>query len=62
MAHWGIGASVPRREDERFLTGGGQFVADIRVPGPRDVAFVRSPLPPESTSSSATSSASRNGL
>jgi aerobic carbon-monoxide dehydrogenase large subunit len=44
MAHWGIGASVPRKEDERFLTGRGQFVADIRVPGMREVAFVRSPL------------------
>ena len=44
MAHWGIGVSVPRKEDERFLTGRGQFVADIRVPGMREVAFVRSPL------------------
>ena len=40
----GIGASVPRREDARHLLGEGEFVADIRLPGTRDVAFVRSPL------------------
>ena len=40
----GIGASVVRREDARHLVGEGEFVADIRLPGTRDVAFVRSPL------------------
>jgi aerobic carbon-monoxide dehydrogenase large subunit len=40
----GIGASVARKEDKRFLRGRGQYVADFRVPGTRDVAFVRSPL------------------
>jgi carbon-monoxide dehydrogenase large subunit len=40
----GIGASVPRKEDERFLRGQGQYVADIRMPGTREIAFVRSPV------------------
>jgi aerobic carbon-monoxide dehydrogenase large subunit len=44
MSHWGIGASVARKEDERFLTGRGQYVADFRMPGMREVAFVRSPV------------------
>ena len=42
--HAGIGASVLRKEDERFLRGRGQYVADFRIPGTRDVAFVRSPV------------------
>jgi carbon-monoxide dehydrogenase large subunit len=40
----GIGASIARKEDERFLRGRGQYVADFRVSGTRDVAFVRSPV------------------
>jgi carbon-monoxide dehydrogenase large subunit len=36
-----IGRSVARREDERLLTGRGQFLADIAA-GARHVAFVRS--------------------
>jgi carbon-monoxide dehydrogenase large subunit len=40
----GVGASVLRKEDERLLRGRGQFVADIRLAGMKDVAFVRSPL------------------
>ena len=40
----GVGCSVPRLEDERFLRGEGEFVADIRLPGMRELAFVRSPL------------------
>jgi aerobic carbon-monoxide dehydrogenase large subunit len=39
----GIGASLTRREDDRHLRGRGQFVSDIRMPGIREVAFVRSP-------------------
>jgi aerobic carbon-monoxide dehydrogenase large subunit len=39
----GIGASLLRREDERHLHGRGQFVADIRLPGTMEVAFLRSP-------------------
>ncbi|MFO1281568.1 MAG: xanthine dehydrogenase family protein molybdopterin-binding subunit [Burkholderiales bacterium] len=44
MAAQGIGASVARNEDQRFLKGTGRFVADLAVPGVRDVAFVRSPV------------------
>ena len=44
MTHYGIGASVLRKEDERFLRGRGQYVADYRIPGMQEVAFVRSPL------------------
>jgi carbon-monoxide dehydrogenase large subunit len=44
MANFGIGASVLRKEDERFLRGRGQYVGDHRLPGTRDVAFVRSPV------------------
>jgi carbon-monoxide dehydrogenase large subunit len=31
-----------RKEDERFLRGRGQYVGDFRIPGAREVAFVRS--------------------
>src|SRR6202047_2602208 len=40
----GVGARLPRKEDDRFMRGRGQYVADIRLAGLRDVAFVRSPL------------------
>jgi carbon-monoxide dehydrogenase large subunit len=40
----GVGASLRRKEDARFLTGRGQFVGDIRRPGMFEVAFVRSPV------------------
>jgi aerobic carbon-monoxide dehydrogenase large subunit len=40
----GVGASLPRKEDDRLMRGRGQFVADIRLAGLQDVAFVRSPL------------------
>lgn len=38
----GVGARVQRTEDRRHLAGRGTFVADIAMPGTRDVAFVRS--------------------
>jgi aerobic carbon-monoxide dehydrogenase large subunit len=38
----GVGASLSRKEDYRHLRGLGQFVADLRMPGTLDVAFVRS--------------------
>ena len=44
MAKFGIGASVLRKEDDRFLRGRGQYVADYRLAGMREVAFVRSPV------------------
>ena len=40
----GIGASLRRKEDARFLTGRGQFVGDLRRPGMLEVAFARSPV------------------
>jgi len=39
-----VGARLARKEDDRLVRGRGQFVADIRLAGMRDVAFVRSPL------------------
>jgi len=38
------GASVKRSEDPRILTGGGRYVADIKLPGMLHAAFVRSPM------------------
>jgi len=43
-ARQGVGARLLRKEDDRLMRGRGQFVADIRLPGLQDVAFVRSPL------------------
>jgi carbon-monoxide dehydrogenase large subunit len=39
-----VGRSVPRREDQRLLTGNGQFIADLRLPAMLHAVFVRSPL------------------
>ena len=39
-----IGASVLRKEDARHLLGHGAFIADLRMPGVQDVAFVRSDM------------------
>ena len=44
MAKFGIGASVLRKEDDRFLRGRGQYVGDFRLADMREVAFVRSPV------------------
>jgi len=38
----GIGASVKRKEDQRFLTGRGRYVDDINRPGQAYVIFLRS--------------------
>ncbi len=40
----GVGARVLRKEDDRFLHGKGQYIADIKLAGTRDVAFVRAPV------------------
>jgi carbon-monoxide dehydrogenase large subunit len=40
----GVGQRVLRKEDDRYLRGKGVFIADIRLAGMRDLAFVRSPL------------------
>ncbi|WP_395331209.1 xanthine dehydrogenase family protein molybdopterin-binding subunit [Novosphingobium sp. BL-8H] len=39
-----IGKRVPRKEDPRLLTGRGQFVDDVSLPGMLHVAFARSPI------------------
>ncbi len=41
----GIGAAVPRKEDRRFLTGGGQFSDDIVTSGALSAIVLRAPLP-----------------
>ncbi|MGE0746245.1 MAG: xanthine dehydrogenase family protein molybdopterin-binding subunit [Rhodospirillales bacterium] len=43
MPHGGVGARITRLEDDRFLRGRGQFVADIAMPGMLHAAFLRSP-------------------
>ena len=40
----GIGARLPRKEDDRYLHGRGQFVGDFKLPGMLEAAFVRSPI------------------
>ena len=40
----GIGARLTRKEDDRYMRGRGEFVADISLAGMKDVAFLRSPL------------------
>ena len=40
----GVGARLPRKEDARFLRGQGEYVANLRLAGMLDVAFVRSPM------------------
>jgi carbon-monoxide dehydrogenase large subunit len=40
----GVGASLRRKEDARFLHGRGRFVGDITRPGLLEVAFLRSPV------------------
>ncbi|HEU0203978.1 MAG TPA: xanthine dehydrogenase family protein molybdopterin-binding subunit [Burkholderiaceae bacterium] len=39
------GRSIPRREDDRLVTGRGQFVDDVHHPAALHVVFVRSPYP-----------------
>ena len=40
----GVGASLRRKEDARYVAGRGQFVGDIRRAGMLEVAFARSPV------------------
>ena len=44
MTENGIGAAVRRKEDHRFITGGGQFVDDINRPNQLYAYIVRSPV------------------
>jgi aerobic carbon-monoxide dehydrogenase large subunit len=43
MAEFGIGRSVPRKDDARLLTGGGRYLPDIALPNMAFAAMVRSP-------------------
>jgi aerobic carbon-monoxide dehydrogenase large subunit len=43
MSATGIGASVRRKEDQRFITGKGHYTDDISRPGQTHAYFVRSP-------------------
>jgi len=40
----GVGASLLRKEDDRYMRGQGEFVGDIQRPGTLEVAFLRSPI------------------
>ena len=42
MTDTGIGASVRRVEDQRFITGRGNYVDDIKLAGQCHAVFVRS--------------------
>ena len=42
---FGVGQSVPRREDPRLVTGGGEFTDDIDLPGQAYLRVFRSPYP-----------------
>ncbi len=44
MPEQGVGARVLRKEDDRYMRGRGEYVADIKLAGMKDVAFVRSPV------------------
>ncbi len=44
MSDTGVGASMHRKEDRRFLLGRGRYVGDIQRPGMLEAAIVRSPL------------------
>ena len=39
----GMGASVARKEDRRFLMGKGRYTDDVTLPGQTYAVFVRSP-------------------
>ncbi|MBV9279135.1 MAG: molybdopterin-dependent oxidoreductase, partial [Chloroflexi bacterium] len=43
VAHGGIGASVKRKEDPRFVRGKGNYVEDITLPGMLHMSILRSP-------------------
>lgn len=44
MKNLGVGADIPRKEDDRFLNGHGQFVPDLKFPGLWHAAFARSQM------------------
>ncbi|MEQ9334426.1 xanthine dehydrogenase family protein molybdopterin-binding subunit [Thalassobaculum sp.] len=44
MAKFGIGQGMKRKEDQRFLTGQGQYTDDLAVPGMARAVLVRAPI------------------
>ena len=40
----GVGSRLIRKEDDRYMRGRGQFIADFQLAGMKEVAFVRSPV------------------
>jgi carbon-monoxide dehydrogenase large subunit len=58
-----IGATVKRKEDPNLITGKSMYVGDIKMPGMRYVAFVRSPFAHANITSIDTSAAlERDGV
>jgi aerobic carbon-monoxide dehydrogenase large subunit len=43
MSATGVGASVRRKEDQRFITGKGHYTDDVNRPGQTHASFIRSP-------------------
>ncbi|MFN0317049.1 MAG: xanthine dehydrogenase family protein molybdopterin-binding subunit [Burkholderiales bacterium] len=43
MTRFGIGQAITRREDQRLVTGTGQYVDDMSLPNEAHAVFVRSP-------------------
>jgi aerobic carbon-monoxide dehydrogenase large subunit len=43
VTHGGIGASVKRKEDPRFVRGKGNYIEDINLPGMLHMSILRSP-------------------
>src|SRR5205085_10877888 len=54
----GIGHSVKRKEDDRFIRGKGNYVDDVKLPGMLHMAILRSPLAHATITSIDTSRAS----
>ena len=40
----GVGQSIKRKEDDRFLQGRGNYVDDVKLPGMLHMAILRSPF------------------
>jgi len=40
----GVGHSVKRKEDDRFIRGSGTYIDDIKLPGMLHMPILRSPL------------------
>jgi len=43
VTHW-LGQSIKRKEDDRFIRGGGNYIDDVKLPGMLHMAVLRSPL------------------